>query len=125
MNSKQKLHQARLQDWAIKFADQKAQGLSNKEWCELNHISINSYNYWKRLLKDEIVDQMLPDIVPLTLPTPITHTEALSTPFFSEELKNSTNCTTFQFNVNGFNFKYESEVSPDFLCTLLKAVKYA
>ena len=68
MNAKQKLHQAHLQEWATRFADQKASGLTVKQWCEQNHFSIHTYNYWKHLLKEEVIDQLLPDIVPVTVP---------------------------------------------------------
>ena len=68
MNAKQKLHQVHLQEWAIRFADQKASGLTVRQWCEQNKLSFHTYNYWKHLLKEEVVDQSLPDIVPLSLP---------------------------------------------------------
>ena len=68
MNAKQKLHQVHLQEWAIRFADQKASGLTARQWCEQNSLSFHTYNYWKHLLKEEVVDQVLPDIVPLSLP---------------------------------------------------------
>ena len=58
MNAKQKLHQAHLQEWAARFANQKASGLTVKQWCEQNHFSIHTYNYWKHLLKEEVVDQI-------------------------------------------------------------------
>ena len=67
MNAKQKLHQVHLQEWAIRFADQKASGLTVRQWCEQNNLSFHTYNYWKHLLKEEVVDQVLPDIVPLSL----------------------------------------------------------
>ena len=62
MNAKQKLHQAHLREWAARFADQKASGLTVRTWCEQNDLSIHKYNYWKHLLKEEVVDQVLPDI---------------------------------------------------------------
>ena len=68
MNAKQKLHQIRLQEWAGRFAEQKASGLTVRQWCEVNHFSFHTYNYWKHLLKEEVVEQALPDIVPLSLP---------------------------------------------------------
>ena len=73
MNARQKLHQIHLQEWAIRFADQKASGLTVRQWCEQNHLSFHTYNYWKHLLKEEVVDQVLPDIVPLLF----AHTPAL------------------------------------------------
>ena len=68
MNANQKLHQARLCEWAARFRDQKASGLTVPSWCEQNHLSVHAYNYWKHQLKQEAVGQMLPEIVPLSLP---------------------------------------------------------
>ena len=74
MNAKQKLHQAQLTEWATRFAAQKASGLTVRQWCDQNHLSIHKYNYWKHQLKEEVVEQVMPDIVPLPdtapLPTP-------------------------------------------------------
>ena len=68
MNAKQKLHQIHLQEWTVRFDDQKASGLTVRQWCEQNNLSFHTYNYWKHLLKEEVVEQVLPDIVPLTVP---------------------------------------------------------
>lgn len=51
MNAKQKLHQVHLQEWTVRFADQKASGLTVRQWCEQNNLSFHTYNYWKHLLK--------------------------------------------------------------------------
>lgn len=68
MNANQKLHQVKLQEWTARFAEQKADGLTIRQRCEINHVSFHTYNYWKHLLKEEVVDQVLPDIVPLSIP---------------------------------------------------------
>ena len=47
MNSHQKLHQALLSEWASRFADQKASGLTVRDWCSQDNLSIHKYNYWK------------------------------------------------------------------------------
>ena len=67
MNARQKLHQVHLQEWTVRFADQKASGLTVRQWCEQNNFSFHTYNYWKHLLKEEVVGQALPDIVPLSV----------------------------------------------------------
>lgn len=36
MNARQKLHQVHLQEWTVRFADQKASGLTVRQWCEQN-----------------------------------------------------------------------------------------
>ena len=64
MNARQKLHQIHLQEWTVRFAEQKASGLTVRQWCEQNNLSFHTYNYWKHLLKEEVVEQALPDIVP-------------------------------------------------------------
>ena len=86
MNARQKLHHVHLQEWSIRFANQKVSGLTVRQWCEQNSLSFHTYNYWKHLLKEEVVDQPLPDIVPLSLPVPclkmlITDTLPVSTSF--------------------------------------------
>lgn len=67
MNAKQKLHQIYLQEWTARFADQRVSGLTVRQWYKQNNLSFHTYNYWKPLLKEEVVDQALPDIVPLSL----------------------------------------------------------
>lgn len=68
MNSNQKLHQAKLNQWAARITDQKSSGLTVREWCLQTGVTIHAYNYWKHLLKEDLVEQVLPDIAPLTPP---------------------------------------------------------
>ena len=42
MNARQKLHQIHLQEWTVRFADQKASGLTVRQWCEQNNLSIDT-----------------------------------------------------------------------------------
>ena len=67
MNAKQKLHHVHLQEWDGRFSEQKVSGLTVRQWCEVNHFSFHTYNYWKHLLKEKVVDQLLPDIVPISV----------------------------------------------------------
>ncbi len=52
MFNKSLLHQARLNEWASRCADQKASGLSVTDWCEQNNLSKHKFFYWKQLLKN-------------------------------------------------------------------------
>ena len=71
MNAKQKLHQVNLAKWTALFKEQASSGLTVKEWCARNNISIHTYNYWKHAAKEVYVDSILPDIVPIaTVPLP-------------------------------------------------------
>ena len=51
MNAKQKLHQVHLQEWTVRFADQKASGLTVRQWCEQNNLSFHTYNEYSRAMK--------------------------------------------------------------------------
>ncbi len=68
MNARQKHLQIHLPEWIVRFADQKASGLTVRQWCKQNNLSFHTYNYWKHLLREKVVDQTLPDIIPLSLP---------------------------------------------------------
>ena len=68
MNARTKIHQLHLNEWITRFSEQKASGLTVKQWCEQKHLSIHAYNYWKHLVKEDLSRQVLPDIVPLAFP---------------------------------------------------------
>ena len=118
MNAKQKLHQIRLQEWAGRFAEQKASGLTVRQWCEVNHFSFHTYNYWKHLFKEEVVDQVLPDIVPI----PVSAVPLLEA---TEVSSIRSNHSTIELRINGFCIEIDTSVSVEFLSKLFKAVHYA
>ena len=68
MNAGTKIHQLHLNEWITRFSEQKASGLTVKQWCEQKYLSVHSYNYWKHLVKEDLSRQVLPDIVPLAFP---------------------------------------------------------
>jgi len=45
MSAKQKLHQAKLAAWKVRFQEQADSGLTVRDWCEQNNLSIHTYNY--------------------------------------------------------------------------------
>ena len=130
MNAKQKLHQVHLQGWAIRFADQKASGLTVRQWCEQNSLSFHTYNYWKHLLKEEVVEQALPDIVPLSLPVLSDSVSSLETTVpdirsirASRSIRS--NNSNVQMQINSISIEIDSSVSEEFLCKLIRAVCHA
>lgn len=130
MNVKQKLHQVHLQEWAIRFADQKASGLTVRQWCEQNSLSFHAYNYWKHLLKEEVVDQSLPDIVPLSLPvlSGSDSSSGTTAPAFSSIRANRSirsNNSNVKMLINGVSIEIDTTVSEEFLGKLIKAVCHA
>ena len=130
MNARQKLHQIHLQEWTVRFADQKASGLTVRQWCEQNNLSFHTYNYWKHLLKEEVVEQALPDIVPLSLPVLSDSGSSLETTVpdvrsiranHSIRLNNS----NVQMQINSISIEIDSSVSEEFLYKLIRAVCHA
>ena len=124
MNARQKLHQVHLQEWTVRFADQKASGLTVLQWCEQNNLSFHTYNYWKHLLKEEVVDQALPDIVPVSVPalSESVHSLEITKPEIRSIRSNSSNV---KMQVNGISIEIDASVSEEFLSKLIKAVCYA
>ena len=136
MNAKQKLHQAHLTEWAARFSDQKASGLTVRQWCDQNHVSIHKYNYWKHQLKEEVVDQMLPDIVPLPVPAPLSAAEpavpqdnqpdqAVPDRPVRANRTNRANRANIRLCVDGVSLEHEPSIDEDFLRVLIRAVHYA
>ena len=130
MKARQKLHQIHLQEWTVRFADQKASGLTVRQWCEQNNLSFHTYNYWKHLLKEEVVQQALPDIVPLSLPVLPDSGSSLETTvpdvrFIRANRSIRSNNSNVQMQINGVSIKIDSSVSEEFLCKLFRAVCHA
>ena len=127
MNAKQKLHQAHLAEWATRFSDQKASGLTVRQWCDQNHFSIHKYNYWKHLLKEEVVDQMLPDIVPLPVPAPLSAPDhAIPQDTQSAQIVHDRPVrANIRLCVDGVSLELEPSIDEDFLRVLIRAVHYA
>lgn len=120
MNTKQKLHQLRLNEWSSRFSDQKASGLTVKQWCDQNNLSIHTYNYWKHLLKEELASPVLPDIVPVSLPDTTNELPPMVSNYSS--LTNRAIRSTEKLTINNISIEVDSAISAAFLTTLIKAV---
>ena len=130
MNAKQKLHQIHLQEWTVRFADQKASGLTVRQWCERNNLSFHTYNYWKHLLKEEVVDQSLPDIVLLSLPVFSDPDSSLETaapkiPSIRANRTIRSNDSNIKLQISGVSIAIDTSVSEEFLTKLIRAVCHA
>ena len=125
MSTRSILHQAMLHEWTARFADQKESGHSVTDWCQQHNFSRYQFFYWKRQLKDEVVSQSLPDIVPLTMPsTPVGSSPQVA-------LESCASSTTFQPNpcakiyMNGISIEIDSSATEAFIRSLIKAVRHA
>ena len=122
MSSHSKIHQVNLDNWSVRIAEQAASGLTIRQWCSQNNVSFHKYNYWKHLLKEQVTDSVLPDIVPVTLPS--------DKPYELHESYNSYNShdalpsNTISLSMNGITIQIPSQLIP-MLPDIIKAVRYA
>lgn len=130
MSTRSIIHQATLNEWASRIKEQKSSGLSVSEWCRQNNLSKDKYFYWKRQLKDKVVEQVLPDIVPLTVPVvPPQSSPVPTNPTVGS--KTCTSCATFaptptaRILINGVSIEIDSTASEAFIRSLIKAVRHA
>lgn len=149
MSTKSLIHQARLNEWAVRITDQKSSGLSVTEWCQQNNLSKYKFFYWQHLLKDEAVTQMLPDIVPLAMPSAIDSSQSEQPQLLPSAESNHQTCTTCttiatnatrttrancttlkhdscaRISINGITIELDSSAPEHFMRSLIKAVRYA
>ncbi|MCD8291396.1 MAG: hypothetical protein LUC91_07835 [Prevotella sp.] len=137
MNATQKLHQAKLSQWAVLIQEQSQSGLTVKDWCRETNHSLNAYNYWKHLLKSECIDAQLPEIVPISLPEASPDPLPLANPSVSRELcdsrdsrnscdlSNSYNPNSMLISAAGIDISISPSVPDDLVLGLIKAVRHA
>ena len=138
MNAKQKLHQTKLSQWAVHFQKQADSGLTIKNWCDQNNISIHTYNYWKHALKEEYVSTVLPDIVPVTsLVSPLPASKDIPNTYGSiiqsglprslDSRESRDSCDTSQIHVTigDASISFASSVSDEMICRIIRAVRHA
>ena len=94
MNTNQTLCQATLAKWSTIFQEQQSSGLTIKEWCLQNDVSIHSFYYWKRAAKEEYLKSVMPEIVQISSPSdplPVAPAPKASAPTEELELYNFNN----------------------------------
>lgn len=130
MNTKQKLHQIKLQQWASRFQEQASSGLTIKAWCMENNISIHTYNYWKHLLKQEYIESALSeqhDIVPLTMHASdlaVSSTPAVL-PLSCQSRDSRKMYNIISISTGDVSIQVTPNVSDEYLLRILKAVRHA
>ncbi len=64
MNISKVTHQVKLDRWTAILKEQNSSGLSIKDWCSQNGITRDQFFYWKRKLKESVLESALLEIVP-------------------------------------------------------------
>ncbi len=58
----------RDQTWAMLNQECKASGMTNNIFCELRGVSEKSFYYWQRKFREQLVESVAPQLVPLDSP---------------------------------------------------------
>ena len=135
MNAKQKIHQAKLNHWMSLFQQQAASGLTIRQWCEQNNCSFHSFNYWKRILKEEYTDSVLPDIVPVFQKPPALSDISPSSALMPQTISNIS-CDSYNslevnhsskvcITVGDMEISIGSSTSDEMILKILRAIRYA
>ena len=130
MNAKSKLHQVKLSQWTTLIQEQSRSGLTIKDWRMQNNISFHAYNYWKHILKESVVDSVMPDIVPLVSTGPSSafsdQRNTLSNPpSISSDLCNSCSLSLpVSVSLGDVRIEIGSNASDDVICSIIKAVRH-
>ena len=138
MNTTQKLHQAKLDQWAVLCKEQSQSGLTVKQWCEHNGYSIHTYNYWKHRLKENYVDSLLPEIVPISPSTPVatedqyfsnalTSVATQGSDVLSDSRKSPESCNTNPISIflGDVRISLDASASDEMLCRIIRALRHA
>lgn len=139
LNTNQKLHQARLNQWAVLCKEQSQSGLTVKQWCEQNGYTIHTYNYRKHRLKESYVDSLVPEIVPITSSVPVAAEDVhhpvnslAPIPVYgsdvlrdSRESHESCNATPISILLDGVNISLDASTSDEMLCRVIRALRHA
>ncbi len=130
MKPNQKIHQTNLTKWTALFQEQADSGLTIKEWCSQNSLSIHAYYYWKRIAKEAYVSSIMPEIVPLqieslqpALPDPAAPDAKPESYKLRESSLEKSNPVTV--SINGIHIEIGSEASDEIISGIIKAVRHA
>lgn len=132
MSTRSIINKAKLEEWASRFSDQKASGLTVADWCQQNGVSRHCFFYWKRKLRDEVVTQALPEIVPLSVPlAPVSENNPPAFPITDRTCKSCTSCATFttapcaRVHIGGITVELDPSLPEEFISRIIKAVRHA
>ena len=83
MSAKQQINKTKLIKWSALVKEQSESGLGVRAWCSQNNISKDTFYYWKRKVRQELIDSTTPDIVQVLPATPSANpinTESVNSP---------------------------------------------
>ena len=129
MNTKQKIHQAKMAKWAVLIKEQSDSGLTIRQWCAEKGYTLHAYNYWKHLLKEEAIKSLsLPEIVPIQQPEsvelslPVSHHSTESD--IPDSRKSCLPTSPLSVSFGDIQINIGPSASDDAVASIIKAVRH-
>ena len=133
MNVNQTMHQANLSKWTALFHEQRQSGLTIKDWCSQNNVSVYAFFYWKRIAKETYVQSILPGSVPQPQSGQFSCLPDTALVSEKHELYNLSNLHDQQpqpapapmtISFDNIQITFDTDVSDDRIFQILKAVRH-
>jgi putative transposase len=121
--------QYRLKEWTERFATRTQSGLSVREWCKSNGVSVRSYYYWLRQVREYAAQSKAVLAVQPEVATEETtvraHPEQLPAPSgwaAVAEAESPSQNSTLIVEVGGCRIAVNSETDPELLAKVCKVL---
>lgn len=101
--------QVRLQNWQLMYSEYASSGLTVKEWCENNHLSVKTFYYRLKRLRTEALQREQHDIVAVSQNT-------------DANISSTANTGIIRINGRGITAELPQDISPELLAVLLKGL---
>ena len=133
MNVNQTMHQANLSKWTALFHEQRQSGLTIKDWCSQNNVSVYAFFYWKRIAKETYVQSILPRSVPQPQSDQLSCLPDTTPATEKHELYNLSNLHDHQpqpapvpitISLDNIRITFDADASDDRIFQILKAVRH-
>lgn len=133
MNVNQTMHLANLSKWTALFHEQRQSGLTIKDWCSQNNVSVYAFFYWKRIAKETYVQSILPGSVPqpqsdqlscLPDTTPATEKHELYNLSNLRDHPSPTVPAPITISLDNIRITFDADVADERIFQILKAVRH-
>ena len=133
MNVNQTMHQANLSKWTALFHEQRQSGLTIKDWCSQNNVSVYAFFYWKRIAKEAYVQSILPESVPQPQSGQLSCRPDSTVATEKHELYNLSNLCDHQtqptpapitISLDNIRITFDADASDERILQILKAVRH-
>ncbi len=122
MNSNQTLHQAKLAKWTSLFHEQRESGLTVKDWCSQNNVSLYAFFYWKHIAKEAYVQSITPKASSLSSACNDASHELYNLRDLRKPASLPANAVTLA--LPGIRIEFDGSASDEQILQVLKAVRH-